>query len=57
MAAGGRRTTRDVMEESALDRKTIGGLTLEQVLYILIFLSAVLLRTYELGMRPYHHDE
>jgi uncharacterized protein (TIGR03663 family) len=45
------------MEESALDRKTIGGLTLEQVLYILIFLTAVVLRTYDLGMRPYHHDE
>lgn len=45
------------MEESALDRKTIGGLTLEQVVYIVILLIAVVLRTYDLGVRPYHHDE
>ena len=51
------RHSRDVMEESALDRKAIGGLTLEQVLYIAVFLVAVVLRTYALGVRPYHHDE
>ena len=45
------------MEESALDRKTIGGLTVEQIVYIVVFLLAVFLRTYELGLRPYHHDE
>src|SRR5215475_6056597 len=48
---------RDVMEESVLDRKSIAGLTLEQVVYIVIFLIAVVLRTYDLGIRPYHHDE
>ena len=45
------------MDESALDRTTIRGLTLEQVVYIAIFVVAVFLRTYELGIRPYHHDE
>jgi uncharacterized protein (TIGR03663 family) len=45
------------MDQSALDRKTVGGLTLEQVLYIVVFIIAVFLRTYELGVRPYHHDE
>jgi uncharacterized protein (TIGR03663 family) len=50
--------TCDAMEqESALDRKSIGGLSLEQVLYIGVLLIAVFLRTYALGMRPYHHDE
>lgn len=44
-------------EQSALDRKAIGGLTVEQLAYILIFLIAVFLRTYDLGVRPYHHDE
>ncbi len=44
-------------QQSALDRKTIGGLTVEQALYILFVLVAVFLRTYELGLRPYHHDE
>jgi uncharacterized protein (TIGR03663 family) len=42
---------------SALDRKTIGGLTVEQAVFILIGLIAVFLRTYDLGVRPYHHDE
>jgi len=45
------------MEQSALDRKTVGGLTLEQVVYLGVFLIAVFLRTYLLGDRPYHHDE
>lgn len=44
-------------QESVLDRKTIAGLTVEQLVYILILLVAVFLRTYELGIRPYHHDE
>lgn len=56
MAAGG-ATPNDGMEESALDRKTVGGLTVEQVVYIVVFLLAVFLRFYELGLRPYHHDE
>ncbi|MGD9762662.1 MAG: flippase activity-associated protein Agl23 [Candidatus Binatia bacterium] len=42
---------------SALDRRVLGRYTLEQVLYVAIFLIAVFLRTYELGVRPYHHDE
>lgn len=45
------------VEPSALDRKSIGGLTVEQLAYILLFLLAVLLRTWDLGVRPYHHDE
>ncbi len=42
---------------SALDRKTIGGLTVEQALFVLFGLIALFLRTYDLGVRPYHHDE
>ncbi len=42
---------------SVLDRPLIGKFTVEQVLYVVIFLVAVFLRTYELGVRPYHHDE
>lgn len=48
---------RHAVYESALDRKTIGGLTLEQLLYIVVGITAVFLRMYDLGMRPYHHDE
>lgn len=44
-------------QQSALDRRTFGGLTVEQLAYIAIILAAVFLRTYELGVRPYHHDE
>ena len=40
-----------------LDRPFVGKFTLEQVVYIVVFLIAVFLRTYELGVRPYHHDE
>jgi uncharacterized protein (TIGR03663 family) len=35
----------------------IGKLTLEKSLYVLIFVVALGLRLYELGERPYHHDE
>ena len=42
---------------SALDRKLIGNLTLEQCLYITVFAIAVFTRLYILGVRPYHHDE
>jgi uncharacterized protein (TIGR03663 family) len=45
------------MTESILDRKAVGKLTLEQVAYLVVFLLAVFLRTYDLGLRPYHHDE
>ena len=44
-------------QQSALDRRSIGGLTVEQIAYIVLILAAVLLRTYDLGVRPYHHDE
>jgi uncharacterized protein (TIGR03663 family) len=44
-------------QQSALDRRSIGGLTVEQVVYIAFILIAVFLRVYELGVRPYHHDE
>ena len=42
---------------SVLDRKTIGNLTLEVLLYIIVFAIAVVNRLYILGVRPYHHDE
>lgn len=42
---------------SALDRKLIANLTLEQCVYIALFAVAVLTRLYILGVRPYHHDE
>jgi uncharacterized protein (TIGR03663 family) len=45
------------MTESVLDRPVIGRLTLERSLYVLIFAAAIFLRTYDLGVRPYHHDE
>ncbi len=45
------------MEKSALDRKFLGNLTVEQTLYVVIFVAAIFLRTYDLGVRPYHHDE
>ena len=45
------------MAESVLDRKILGRLSLEQTLYVLVFALAVLLRAYDLGARPYHHDE
>ena len=45
------------MAESNLDRKFIGNLTVEQTLYLLVFVVAILLRMYDLGVRPYHHDE
>ncbi len=44
-------------QQSALDRRSIGGLTVEQIAYIVLILAAVFLRTYDLGVRPYHHDE
>ena len=45
------------MTESVLDRKLIGKLTVEKVLHIALFVIAVGLCTYSLGVRPYHHDE
>src|SRR4029453_1966940 len=45
------------MAESSLDRKFVGNITVERTLYIAIFIIAILLRTYTLGVRPYHHDE
>ncbi|MEO8603854.1 MAG: flippase activity-associated protein Agl23 [bacterium] len=47
----------ETQQQSALDRPLIGGLTREQVIYIVIGLVAIFLRTYDLGVRPYHHDE
>jgi len=44
-------------QQSALDRRSIGGLTVEQVAYLVLIIIAIFLRTYELGVRPYHHDE
>ena len=45
------------MAESRLDRKFIGNLTVEHGVYLLVFVLAIVLRTYTLGVRPYHHDE
>jgi len=42
---------------SALDRIVIGTLSLEKCLYIAVFSIAIFLRLYNLGVRPYHHDE
>lgn len=42
---------------SALDRRLIAGLTVEQLLYILLVVVAVISRLYILGVRPFHHDE
>ena len=45
------------MAESVLDRKFAGNLTVEKTIYLVVFLAALLLRTIDLGQRPYHHDE
>jgi uncharacterized protein (TIGR03663 family) len=45
------------MAESPLDRKFIGNITVEKAIYIAVFIVAIVLRTYSLGPRPYHHDE
>jgi uncharacterized protein (TIGR03663 family) len=45
------------MSESALDRKVFGQTTVEKAVYVAVFLVAVFLSTYQLGVRPYHHDE
>lgn len=42
---------------SVLDRVVVGTLTLEKCLYIAVFSIAVFTRLYNLGVRPYHHDE
>ena len=42
---------------TVLDRPAPGGLTLEKWLFLLIFAIGVGLRLYDLGVRPYHHDE
>ena len=47
----------DGMEAERTGPQDDRRLTLEQVVYIVVFLIAVFLRTYELGVRPYHHDE
>lgn len=45
------------MAESVLDRKLIGRLTIERAVYLIAFVFAIVLSLYELGERPYHHDE
>jgi len=57
MAAERAATLPVVTEENALDRTSIGGLTVEQLIYIALFLVAAFLRLYDLGVRPFHHDE
>ena len=42
---------------SALDRESIGGLTVEKWIFLILFAIGVVLRFYDLGVRPYHHDE
>lgn len=42
---------------SALDRVWLGGLTVEKWIFLVVFLIGVVLRLYDLGVRPYHHDE
>ena len=50
-------TVQTAITPSALDRKTLGNLTLEQTIYLAVLLLALFLRFYHLGVRPYHHDE
>jgi len=45
------------MKESVLDRPAVGKLNLEQVAHIALFAIAFVLGCYQLGPRPYHHDE
>jgi len=45
------------MTASVLDRKLAGKLTVEHAVHLLLFLIAIALCTYALGVRPYHHDE
>jgi len=42
---------------SALDRNLVGNLSLEKCLYIAVLAIALFTRFYNLGERPYHHDE
>ncbi len=42
---------------SALDRVSLGGLTVEKWIFLGLFAIGVFLRLYDLGVRPYHHDE
>jgi uncharacterized protein (TIGR03663 family) len=42
---------------STLDRVIVGKLTLEKLLYVLLFGTAVVTCLYAAGMRPQHHDE
>ncbi len=42
---------------SALDREAIGGLTTEKWIFLILFAIGIFLRFYDLGVRPYHHDE
>ncbi len=59
-----RETVRNLTEASnraetpsALDRPFIGSMTLEKFLYLLLWAVIVFTRLYQLGDRPYHHDE
>ncbi len=42
---------------TVLDRPAAGGLTVEKWIFLLLFAAGILLRVYDLGVRPYHHDE
>ncbi len=42
---------------SALDREWIGGLSVEKWIFLALFAIGIFLRLYDLGIRPYHHDE
>ncbi len=44
-------------QPSALDRESIGGLTVEKWIFLILFAIGIVLRFYDLGVRPYHHDE
>lgn len=43
--------------QSALDRGVLGALTVEHTVWLLALAVALLACTYQLGVRPFHHDE
>ena len=53
----GPRETSAAANVGVLDRQVIGTLTLEKCVYIAVFAVALLTRLYDLGPRPFHHDE
>ncbi len=49
--------TVDPYDGTVLDRQWIGGLTAEKWIFLILFAIGIITRFYDLGVRPYHHDE